>query len=79
MGFSSECCEYVLLALVNKDTVLAYGRVEFSKVGNPGRDRGGKKMESGRRHVATERGRCQNLTSRPQPHGDTQIDRNGLI
>ena len=48
MGFSSECCEYVLLALVNKDTVLAYGRVEFSKVGNPGRDRGGKKMESGR-------------------------------
>lgn len=31
MGFISLCCEYVLLQLVNKETVLVYGRAEYSK------------------------------------------------
>ena len=34
---------------------------------------------SERCHVAAERERHQNLTSRPQPRGDTKINRNGLI
>ena len=51
-GFPSECYEYVLLSLVNKEAALAYGRAEY-KVGSPSRERGGGKMvESERRHVA---------------------------
>ena len=42
--------------LVNKETASFSGRAEYSKSGNPGRDRGGKKVESGR---------CQNLSSKP--------------
>ena len=54
VGFPSVCCKYVLLPLVNKESALAYGRAEYSKVGNPSRDRGGKKAESGRHHVNAE-------------------------
>ena len=57
--FPSVCCEYILLPLVNKEASLAYGRAEYSKVGNPSRDKGGKKVESGRRHGA--RGKPQAL------------------
>ena len=38
-----------------------------------------KKAESEKHHVAAEGERSWNLTSRPQPHGDTRINRNGLI
>ena len=64
VGFPSVCCEYVLLSLVNKEAGLAYGRAEYSKAGNPSRDRGGKKTESGRCQVSAEDERC--LTIRPQ-------------
>ena len=47
VGFPFVCCEYVLLPLVNNETALVYGRAEYSKMGNPNRDRGGKKAESG--------------------------------
>ena len=44
----SVCCEYVVLPLVNnnffKKAALAYVRAEHSKVENPSRDRGGKKV-----------------------------------
>lgn len=80
MGFPSAFCEYVLLSLVNKEATLAYDRTEDSKAGNPSRDSRGKKVESGRRHVAAKGERCQNLTvGKPQPRGDTQINRNGPI
>ena len=51
VGFPSVWYEYVLLPLVNKEATLAYGRAECSKVGNPSRNRGGKKAESGRPHT----------------------------
>ena len=55
---------------------MVYGREEYSKTENPSRDRREKKAESGRYHVATEGEKCQNLTGKPQPCGDTQINRN---
>ena len=55
--------------LVNKEIASFSSRAEYSKSGNPGRDRGGKKVESRR---------CQNLSSKPQLRGDTQNNRNGL-
>ena len=58
MGFLSVCCEYLLSLLVNKEDALAYGRAEYSKPENPSRDKGGKKAESERCHVATEGERC---------------------
>ena len=36
---------------------------------------GRKKAESGRRHVAAEEERCQNLTDKSQPCDDTQVNR----
>ena len=77
VGFPTVCCEYVLLPLANKEAALAYGSAEYSKVGIPSRERRRKKVESGRGHVAAKGERGQNLTGKPQPHGDTQIDRNG--
>ena len=72
VGFPSVCCEYVLLALVNKEATSAYGRAK--KIS-------GRKFEQryikriGRVKEAQEaRG-----SSKPQPRGDTQINRNGLI
>ena len=47
----------VLLPLVNKEAALAYDRAEYIKAGNPSRDRGGKKMESGTLHVAAQEAR----------------------
>ena len=79
MGFSSVCCKYVLLPLVNKEAALAYGRAEYSKVGNPSRNRGGKKVESGKRHVAAEGEGCQNLTGKPQPCSETRLRIMGLF
>ena len=38
-----------------------------------------KKAESGRCHFAAKGERCQNITSKPQPCGDTKINRNMLI
>ena len=48
VGFPYVCCEYVLLPLVNKETSLVYVRAEYSKVGNPSRDRRGTKEVSDR-------------------------------
>ena len=80
VGLLSECCENLLLPLLNKEAAVAYGRTEYSNAGNLSRDREGKKVESGRCHVAAEGEKHQNFTSRPQPHGNTQINnRNGLV
>ena len=72
------CCGYSLLPSVNKESAFAYGRAGESWVGKPN-NTGRKKVESGRCHVAVEGERCHNLTGRPQPCGDAQINRSGLI
>ena len=74
--FPSVCCEYVLLPMVSKEAALAYGKAEYSQAGNLNREI--EQTESKRCHVATKGERCWNLTGKPQPHGDTQINRNGL-
>lgn len=48
-------------------------------MGNPSRDRERKKAESERHLVGNKGERCQNLTSKPKPCGDTHTNRNGLI
>lgn len=48
VGLLSACCEFVLLLSANKEAVLAYGMAEYSEVGNPSRETGGKKAELGR-------------------------------
>ena len=63
VGFPSVCCEYVLSPLVNKEAALSYGRAEYSNVGNPSRDRGGK--ESGRQHVAIQEARYEVINHEP--------------
>lgn len=77
--FVSLCCEYVLLELVNKEAPLGYGRSEYIKTENPSRDRGEKRTELERHHVAAKGERCQNLTGKPWTHDDTWINRNGLL
>ena len=67
VGFPSVFCEYVLLPLVNKEAVLAYGREEYGKAGNPSIDRRGKKAESESCHVATQEARCE--VTNHEPHG----------
>ena len=54
VGCPSVCCEYVLLLLVNKEAALVCGRAEYSKAGNPSRDRGEKKAELGSHHIIAE-------------------------
>lgn len=44
------------LPLVNKETTLTNNKAEYSKAGNPNRGRG-KKVESGRCHVAVQEAR----------------------
>ena len=51
----------VLLPLVNKEAALAYGKAEYSKVGNSNRDRGAKKADSERCHVVAEEKRHHKL------------------
>ena len=52
----SICYECILSPLVNKEPALANGRAEYSRVGNPSRDREGKKTRQ-RRHVITQEAR----------------------
>ena len=65
MGCPFVSCEHVLLPMVNKDTALAYGKADYSKVGNQSRNRGGKKVETGRCHVTAKGERIENLTDKP--------------
>ena len=37
------------------------------------------KAKPERHHVAAGEARCQGITSKSQPHGDTQINRKGII
>lgn len=39
VGFSSVCCEYLLVLLVNKNLLWAYGSTKYSKMGIPCRDK----------------------------------------
>ena len=50
-----------------------------SKTGNPSRDKGGKKDESGRCHVVAKGEIIQKFTGMPQLHDDTYINRTALI
>ena len=72
VGFPSACYEYILLPLVYKQCTLAYGRAEYiARQKHPSRDRGEKKEESGRCHVAAKGEKHGNLTCKPQPCDDT--------
>ena len=51
---------------------------EQSEVGKTKLNAGRKKAESGRSHGAAVRDRCRNFAGRPQPHGDAQINGDGL-
>lgn len=51
---NTKTCEYVSLPLLNKDAASAYGRTEYSLVGNPSRDTRTKKVESERYHQPPE-------------------------
>ena len=79
VGFPSLCCRYVLLLLVNKKSCfgLWQGRIVLGRKTNL--NAGRKKAESERCHVTAEEEGCQNLTGKPQPYGDIQINKNGLI
>ena len=58
----------------------AYGCAGKSKAGIPNRDRGEKKAESKRHHVAAEGDRCpETLPVNHEPHGKIQNNINGLI
>lgn len=65
MGFHYICCEYVLLAVVNKKTVLAYGNTEYSKTESTSSDKGWKKAGSGRYSVATQETRHKVTNHKP--------------
>ena len=70
------CCEYVLLPLINKEDALA-SRIELGRKIKLNAER--KKVETGRYHVTAEGEGYQNIISKSQPHGDTQINRSGII
>lgn len=66
------CCFYWLM---NK-AALVYIRAEYSQAG---KDIEREQAESGSHNVAAIERHARTLPSRPQPHGNTQIDRNWLI
>ena len=64
--------------LMNKaDTV--NDQAEYTQAGNQNKDWKREKAESETCHEAPKGVTCQGITSKPQPRGDTQINRNGLI
>ena len=74
MGFPSGCCEYVLLPLVNKEAALGLLKCRIGQGGNS------KQIEKEKRQ-SQRAGVYQILAepcSRPRPHGDAQINRDGL-
>ena len=73
MGFPSVCCKYVLLPLVNKDAALANGRAEQTQVGKQG-----ERMQNQSYAIQLQEKDVRTLPV-PQSHGDTQMNRNGLI
>ena len=77
MGFPSVCCEYHWLI---KELLWAYSRAigEQSLVGKTKQNAGRKEEELERSHGALPETDVGTLASKPQPHGDTQINRNGL-
>ena len=65
---------------MNKEAAWAYDRAEYSKAEISSIDRGEKKVESGRGHVAAKGDRCPRiLLVNHEPRGKIQINRNGLI
>ena len=81
MGLPSVCYEYVLLPLVSKEVVSANGLV---KPGRKSEQRyrekvGGVKEMSSSCCSRKTPASSQNLTIRPQPCGDSQINRNELM
>ena len=65
--------------LMNKESGLACDRVEQSQAGKTKLNAGRKKMESVRSHVAPLETDTGTWPGKPQPHGNTQINRDGLI
>ena len=74
VGSPSVYCEYGLLPLVNKEGASPYERPGYSQV-----ERNRELTESRICHVAAKgEGCCLNVSGKPQLHGNTQINRNGL-
>ena len=67
------CCFYWLM---NKETGLAYSKVELSQAGKTKLNAGRRKAESERSNVASLEP-DGTLCSKPQPRGDTQINGDG--
>ena len=70
------CCFYWLM---NKETALAYSKVELSQAGKTKLNAGRKKAESERSHVALPETDTGTLPGKPQPHGNKQTNGDGLI
>lgn len=74
VGFSSACCQYVLLSFINKEAALVYGWAKQSQAENLNRDRVGrdkKKTKNKKHHVTAEEERCKNLTGESHFHVNT--------
>ena len=65
------CCFYWLM---NKETALAYSKAELSQAGTTKLNAMGKKAESERSHVVPLETNAGTLPSKPQLHGNTQIN-----
>ena len=75
VAYHSVCYEYALMSLVNKKSALAYGMAEYSQAGKMYR----KWDWSQRDAKLLPKEKDTNWTLTSKTHGDTQIDRNGLI
>ena len=64
--------------LMNKETALACSKAELSQAGKAELNTERKKVESKRSHVALSEMDAGTLPSKPQPRGNTQINKNGL-
>ena len=68
----------VLLPLVNKKAALGLWQHGIERVGNSKQRRAERKAESERCHVAPPETESRTLAHKPQPHGNTKINRNGF-
>ena len=78
MGCSSVCCEYVSLPLVNKEAALAYDKTEYSQAGRDiSKVSGVREMPCS--YCRRQMPEIYGMRHGSEPHGDLQINRNGLI
>lgn len=65
MGYLSIDWEYVFLPLVYKEAAMAYGKAEYSQVGNPSKITGRRKVESENMLSAAVEARCNRIQVTP--------------